>query len=218
MEYYLKFHMYGEFPNSEPGYTVDTINLYNENTLVNLTLDNVVSHDWRNRTYTLESIFSTSYIGHKSSPYQSNKNGYCDLIIKLNNKVNKLFIKAYQNIGSCKRVDIYFSSDNEDYTLISNIEFSRPSDEKTIDLKIPYIYYLLFQNNKYFDVSNENYDLIEKKYNNLNITVDKDIQTLFIERNFQMCDLFTNKQLNDESFLPINKFSEFKIRKLISKK
>ena len=77
-----------------------------------------------------------------------------------------------------------------------------------IFLEINYIY-LIRKNNKYYNIDNENYDIVEKEYSNL--TQNSDILDLFKNKSFALDSLFQEVTINDETFKPIDKFDKFRL-------
>lgn len=214
MNYYLKFHMYGSL-NLDNYLNIDTINLYSNGEFIPVTKDNIVSHDFKYRTGNLELIFSNQSIGGKPTPYGSNKDGYSDLIIRLDTKIDKIDLVSYQNEGTCRFVDICQSTDNINYTLLKTIKFSKPSEKVTLEnLKIKFNYYLIYENSRYYNIKNENYDILEKKYSN--IPFSNDLVTI-IKENYipSLSELSEEKNISGETFKPLDKFSNFKIKKLV---
>ena len=214
MNYYLKFHMYGTLDRFTKYFAIDTINFYSNEEFITVTKDNIVSHDFEYRTGNLELIFSNQSIGNKYAPYGSTK-GYSDLIIRLDTKIDKMDLVSYQNTGSCKYIDICQSTDNVDYTLLKTIEFSNPSEKITLEnIKILFNQYLIYENNRYYNIKDENYDILEKKY--VNIPFSNDLVTLFKENSFpSLSELSEEKNISGETFKPLDKFSNFKIKKLV---
>ena len=215
MSCYLKFHMYGSL-SSNYLLTIDTINLYSNGEFVPVTKDNIVSHDFKDRTENLLTIFQQSDGSFgKASPYNSTKDGYNDLIIRLETVIDKINFISYQTNGSCKYIDVYKSTNNIDYTLLGTIEFSTIREKKTLEnIKIENSNYLIYENNRYYNIKNENYDILEKKY--VNIPFSNDLVTLFKENSFpSLSELSEEKNISGETFKPLDKFSNFKIKKLV---
>ena len=215
MNYYLKFHMYGVPGGYTKYFNIDTINFYSNGKFITVTKDNVVSHDFKYRTGNLKLIFSNKSMGSKQTPYGSTKDDYSDLIIRLDTKIDKIDLVSYQNEGSCKYIDICQSTDNVDYTLLKTIEFSKPSEKITLEnIKIIFNQYLIYENGRYYNIKNENYDMLEKKYSN--IPISNDLVTIFKENCFfALSELLEEKNISGETFKPLDKFSNFKIKKLV---
>lgn len=215
MNYYLKFHMYGTLDRFTKYFNIDTINFYSNEEFITVTKDNIVSHDFEYRTGNLELIFSNQSIGNKYAPYGSTKDGYSDLIIRLDTKIDKIDLVSYQNVGTCKYIDICQSIDNANYTLLKTIEFSKPSEKITLEnIKIIFNHYLIYENGRYYNIKNENYDMLEKKYSN--IPFSNDLVTILEENYFfALSELSEEKNISGETFKPLDKFSNFKIKKLV---
>lgn len=68
---------------------------------------------------------------------------------------------------------------------------------------------LLEKNGKYYSISDDKYDTEQRIYNPLEIeNIDENI---FNDNSFNIQDLFTEKNIGDENFKPIDKFNNFKL-------
>lgn len=203
--------MTGSFTSSLNFVTIDTINVFKNNKNMSLTTDNVISHDWVQRVEGLHYLF-TQTLGGKYVPYNSSKGSYCDLVLKLNFDIDKILLYAYANEGSAKYVDISYSSDNIIYEPITKVTF--PTWNTGVYVNISLFKHLIYRDNKYFNISDDNYDLIEKNYNNLVISVENNLKDIFDQKSLLLEELFKEKELNNEIFKPIEKFDNFKIRRM----
>lgn len=72
----------------------------------------------------------------------------------------------------------------------------------------------LIFNDGYFTISKEQYDITGKKFIEIFTKENQSIDKLFINNSVKLSDICRDITINDETFKPIDKFQDFKIRKI----
>lgn len=109
---------------------------------------------------------------------------------------------VFKNLKSGKYRILAKQSNNSQCAYISNIYLESLEINK----------YLAFKNNDYYAISAINYDINKLNYNPLTIGMD---MIAMYENNtmLSLSELINLNNINNESFKPINKLNNFKIRK-----
>ena len=130
--------------------------------------------------------------------YDENKNDLNSLYKKNYGNVNGTWKLMFENVPA----GIYILNSglayNDFNALISELFIESVYDEK----------FLLKENNKYYTINNDQYDTITDSYINIAIS---DLSQQIKDKGFYLRNINKVVTVNDETFKPINKFSNFSV-------
>lgn len=132
---YFKFVLTGTLGGGTY-YNIGKIIAYDKNgTNIPLSYSNIVSEtfvnrhsssDWNNAVFTLPGV--------DNAPYSSSNGTYNSIILNVSSlsDISLFRLRSYVNDGSARYCEVYYSSDNVNYTLVASLEWSAAAQWNTI--------------------------------------------------------------------------------------
>lgn len=162
----------------------------------------------------MDLLLSSNYSNVVGSPYGSTvSGGKNEIVIKVDtNYISAILCRAYQNTGSCKYVDIYYSKDNKIYKKIDKqIVFSSVLEVVKINTTIFINVFLIKENNLIYNLKNYNTQTGKlDPINESDILLNKD--KIIYHGFFNLVDM--GKEITDGKS-GINMFNDYSIIKCI---
>lgn len=74
--------------------------------------------------------------------------------------------------------------------------------------------YLINKNDHLYNINDDKYNIISKSYDNITISSNDTIKDVYVNNTIILSNLFVEKNINGETFIPIEKFYPFRINML----